>query len=105
VTSRGNSVSGQPSQSFKFRLGLLIGAAIVATGIFAAAVYDTVSTVQIHGPLYVGVIQGKDLIADVLPPPLYIVESYLATLELLTAEPTLQPALKKELPPIPQEAA
>ena len=26
--------------------------------------------------------QGKDLIADILPPPVYIIESYLAVLEM-----------------------
>lgn len=103
MTSRERSVSGQPSRSFRLRLGLLIGAAILGTGIFAAAVYDTVSTVQIHGPLYSGIIQGKDLIADVLPPPLYIVESYLVTLELLNASPALQPLLLEQFKQLEQE--
>ncbi|MCX5723290.1 MAG: PAS domain S-box protein [Nitrospirae bacterium] len=83
----------QAPQSFKCRLGLLVGAAIIATGGFTLAVYDTVTTVQIHGPLYAQIVQSKDLEADALPPPLYIVDSYLATLELLSAPPSKREAL------------
>lgn len=103
MTSGEISASKPPSGSVKLRLGLLIGAAILATGFFALAVYDTVGTVQIHGPLYVGIIQGKDLIADTLPPPLYIVESYLVTLELLHAAPARRPALLDRFKRLEQE--
>lgn len=103
VTSQERPLSPQQPRSFKLRLGLLIGAAITATGIFALAVYDSVSTVQIHGPLYVGIVQGKDLIADALPPPLYIVESYLVTLELLIAHPDQQQALISQFQQLEQE--
>ncbi|MDP3599296.1 MAG: PAS domain S-box protein, partial [Nitrospirota bacterium] len=79
--------------SFKHRLGLLVGTAIIATGGFTLAVYDTVTTVQIHGPLYAQIVQSKDLTTDALPPPLYIVDSYLVTLELLSAPPSKREAL------------
>ncbi len=80
-------------QPFKLKLALIIGAALLAAGLFSFAVYDTVTTIQIHGPLYVEIVQGKDIIADVLPPPLYIIESYLVTLELLAAAPQHHDAL------------
>jgi PAS domain S-box-containing protein len=51
-------------------------------------VYDTVTTVQIHGPLYVQIVDNKDLAVDAVPPPLYIVESYLATWEMLEVLPS-----------------
>ncbi|MDP1870942.1 MAG: HAMP domain-containing protein, partial [Gallionella sp.] len=35
-----------------------------------------------NGPVYSEVVKGKDLIADILPPPEYIIESYLISLEL-----------------------
>ena len=79
--------------SFNHRLGLLVGTAIIATGGFTLAVYDTVTTVQIHGPLYTQIVQSKDLATDALPPPLYIVDSYLVTLELLSAPPSKRKAL------------
>jgi PAS domain S-box-containing protein len=66
----------------------LVGAAVLATGVFTLVVRDTVTTVQIHGPLYRQIVDSKDLVVDTLPPPLYIVESYLATLELLVAPPS-----------------
>jgi methyl-accepting chemotaxis protein len=39
--------------------------------------------VIVKGPTYNQIVQGKDLIADILPPPLYIIESYLNILELI----------------------
>ncbi len=55
----------------------------------AAAVDD----VLIGSPLYAKAIQMKDLVADVLPPPAYIIESYLTVLELIDlAESGASPA-------------
>ncbi len=39
------------------------------------------STSKVNGPIYRQIVQGKDLIADILPPPEYIIESYLVTLQ------------------------
>ncbi|MET0340166.1 MAG: hypothetical protein ABW252_04160 [Polyangiales bacterium] len=52
----------------------------VAAKLAASAASDDV---LIGGPLYAKVIQMKDLVADVLPPPAYIIESYLTVLELI----------------------
>jgi methyl-accepting chemotaxis protein len=43
----------------------------------------TMSEVKIKGDLYLQIVQGKDLVADILPPPEYIIESYLTTLQLM----------------------
>jgi methyl-accepting chemotaxis protein len=52
-------------------------AAVVFTGIFA------LSDVKVGGPLYDQIKLGNDLVADILPPPEYVIESYLeATLAL-----------------------
>lgn len=52
-------------------------AAVVFTGIYA------LSEVKVGGPLYDKIKLGNDLIADILPPPEYVIESYLeATLAL-----------------------
>jgi methyl-accepting chemotaxis protein len=37
----------------------------------------------VNGPIYQDIVQGKDLIADILPPPEYLVESYLIVLQML----------------------
>ncbi len=90
-------------ESIKLRLGLLIGVAILATGAFTLMVRDTVTTIQIHGPLYVKIVASKDLVVDTLPPPLYIVESYLATLELLVVPPAQSPVLIERFQRLQQE--
>ena len=41
--------------------------------------------IMIGGPLYHKIIQIKDIISDVLPPPMYIIETYLTAMELLDA--------------------
>lgn len=60
--------------------GIVVGlglAAVVSTGVMA------IGELKVGGPLYQRIVLGKDLIADILPPPEYIVESYLeATLAL-----------------------
>lgn len=45
--------------------------------------YTTLKTVAVNGPLYRDIVLGKDLVADVLPPPAYLVESYLLVLQML----------------------
>ena len=39
--------------------------------------YRTLDYVKVNGPIYKNIRAGKDIIADVLPPPKYIIESYL----------------------------
>jgi methyl-accepting chemotaxis protein len=71
-------------------------AAVVFTGIFA------LSDVKVGGPLYSQIKLGNDLVADILPPPEYVIESYLeATLALnnpagLEAHKSRLAQLKKE---------
>ena len=65
------------------RFALLI--ALIAAGflVFGVWTYRTLSEVKVNGPLYGHIIQNKDLIADILPPPVYVIESYLVTLQML----------------------
>jgi methyl-accepting chemotaxis protein len=44
--------------------------------------YDILTKLKVNGILYQKIVLGKDLIADILPPPDYIIESYLTALEL-----------------------
>ena len=65
--------------------GLTIFGIVFAIG-FSAVVftsYAALSKLKVGGPVYSQISLGKDLIADILPPPEYILESYLeATLAL-----------------------
>ena len=47
--------------------------------------FSTLDPLKVNGPLYQRIVQSKDLIADVLPPPEYIIESYLVSLQLVSA--------------------
>jgi methyl-accepting chemotaxis protein len=44
--------------------------------------YTILTKLKVNGSLYHKIVRGKDLIADILPPPDYIIESYLTALEL-----------------------
>ncbi len=45
--------------------------AILWTGVSA------LSQLKVNGPIYRQIVLGKDLIADILPPPEYVIEAYL----------------------------
>ena len=49
---------------------------------FSFFTYDTLRIAKVEGPYYQRIVQGKDLIADILPPPNYIIESYLMALHM-----------------------
>ena len=44
---------------------------------------QVVQAVQVNGPLYKRIVEGKDIVADILPPPEYIIESYLVVLQMV----------------------
>ena len=51
---------------------------LLALGIVLALAMDmrTLQHLKVNGPVYNQIIDSKDLIADILPPPLYVVEAY-----------------------------
>ncbi len=59
------------------KLAALVAVALLGSMLFGGVAFNTLSTVKVGGPVYNDIIQGKDLIADVLPPPEYVIESYL----------------------------
>ncbi|TWU51938.1 methyl-accepting chemotaxis protein [Rubripirellula reticaptiva] len=56
---------------------LLMLSAVFATGflIFGAVAFSTLSTVKIDGPHYNKIVADKNLMADILPPPAFIIEA------------------------------
>lgn len=50
--------------------------------ISGALLFDALARLKVNGPLYFQLVEGRDLIADVLPPPNYIIETYLTAYEL-----------------------
>jgi methyl-accepting chemotaxis protein len=71
------------SKTIKTKLGVMAGSALLGFVILGIFVYHTITVVKVHGPYYQRIAQGKDLIADILPPPEYIIESYLIVLQMM----------------------
>ena len=72
--------------SIRQRFILLIGVFLTGFVIFFGFAYKLLMDYRINSPLYATIIQKKDLIADVLPPPNFIIESYLVSLQIYEAE-------------------
>ena len=76
--------------SINISRSLVLLAAIVTLGLIAAFglqknIYDKL---KVTGPTYTTIVDSKDLLADILPPPLYVVESYMLANEAVV-HPTL----------------
>lgn len=63
--------------SMRSKLLFTTGAFAVAFLVFAVLSLRTMETVKVNGPNYQRAVMNKDLLADVLPPPVYVIESYL----------------------------
>ena len=51
--------------------------------LFGVLSYSTIEDLRINGDMYKQIIQGKDLVADILPPPNYIVETNLICYQMV----------------------
>lgn len=74
------SSNRQASLHTRFTLVLIT----VALGflIFGGVTVWIIEKLKVNGPVYENIVRGKDLIADILPPPEYIIESYLLVLQI-----------------------
>ncbi|WP_411680666.1 methyl-accepting chemotaxis protein [Clostridium thailandense] len=66
-----------------YKLLLLVIIFILGFSVFGVYSSKIITDIKISGKIYKQIITGKDLVADILPPPEYIIESHLTTLELL----------------------
>lgn len=64
------------------KLYLSLAIAIIGFIIFSCYIFHTINVLKVNGPIYLQIVAGKDLIADILPPPDYIIESYLTAFEM-----------------------
>ncbi len=84
------------NMQLKHQLGLIV--LVLSVGILATSQLNSVAQqkVAIHGDHYENIINHKDLIADVLPPPAYLIESWLTVLEMTTLnQQPMQPLIEK----------
>jgi len=68
------------------KLFFVLGAVACGFILYGYWSYRTLEELRVGGPAYERIVRGKDLVADVLPPPNYIIESYLVVLQLARAE-------------------
>lgn len=64
------------------RLYLLIAMFTISFSIFGLWSFKTLHEIKVGGEVFHRIGESKDLVSDLLPPPLYIVESYLLCLQL-----------------------
>jgi methyl-accepting chemotaxis protein len=86
-------IQRERKMTFKNKLWLLVGvfaAGFIVSGLFS---FSTLNHVKVNGPIYQGIAQQKDLLADILPPPEYLIESYLVSHQMMDADKTKLPAM------------
>jgi methyl-accepting chemotaxis protein len=80
------------------RFTVAIGSIVLGFLIYCVWSFQTLNQLMVNGPMYKQISETKDLIADILPPPAYVIESYLVTLQLQAAtESTERELLVKNL--------
>ncbi len=67
------------------RVWIVVAAMAIMIVTFPVVVLRMVDRIRIDGPMYNSIIRQKDLLADVLPPPLYLVESDLVCHRIVAA--------------------
>jgi methyl-accepting chemotaxis protein len=72
--------------SVRGKLVLLLSIFVVGFAAFGVVSFKLTKELQVSGPVYQTIVSGKDLIADILPPPEYILESYLVVHQLAGAK-------------------
>ena len=83
---------------------MAIGGSVRLFGAVAGAVFllnaglafTALGQLRVGGPVYNTVSSGKDLIADILPPPEYVIEAYLEA-TLARDDPAFQPQRRSKL--------
>ena len=69
--------------SIKFKFLSILSLCLIGIVIFGFMSWRAIEATKINGDLYGKIVLDKDLIADILPPPEYIIEPYLLLFQLL----------------------
>jgi signal transduction histidine kinase len=76
--------------TIRARLGLMAGIPLVLILLVSGLGFSVLQTIKINGAEYNKIISDKDLVADVLPPPEYIIESLLVVNQLASSTDELE---------------
>ena len=79
------------------RFAALFALIVAGFAVYGFWSFRTLNELKVNGPTYQRIVQGKDLIADILPPPEYIIESYLVSLQAISASGPERKALLADL--------
>jgi len=79
------------------RFAAMLAVVVAGFVVYGASSFKVLHDLKVNGPTYQRIVQGKDLIADILPPPEYVIESYLVALQIMSAAPADRPALVENL--------
>src|SRR5688572_5286941 len=66
--------------------GFVMGTLLLGFLLFGFVAVSKLELIRIKGKLYEQIIQGKDLVADILPPPAYVIEAHLTLHELVLSK-------------------
>ena len=59
------------------QLAILLSVTIVSFVVIGVMTWRTLEVLKVNGPIYAKIVDGKDVVADILPPPMFIVEANL----------------------------
>jgi methyl-accepting chemotaxis protein len=75
-----------PGFETSVKMAAIVGLSLISFAVYGLYCFATVSEVKINGPQYRSIALGNELVADVLPPREFLVETYLTAFEMLDAD-------------------
>jgi methyl-accepting chemotaxis protein len=72
--------------SLRTKFVILVATFVAGLGAYCAVAQHALRTARVGGAAYNEITAMKDVVADVLPPPLYIIESYLVAFEAVSED-------------------
>ena len=95
-TQSDSIISRLLSLKLKTQLLTLVGLLAIGFTIAGFIANKTYNNVLVNGPVYSEIVSNKDLVADILPPPAYLLESWQVALEMAAIhDEPLQPLIEK----------
>ncbi|MDD5229180.1 MAG: methyl-accepting chemotaxis protein [Methylococcales bacterium] len=81
-----NVIETSNNMTIRTRFTIILATMVVGFFAFGSATMTAMNTLNVNSPLYQRIMLSEKFIADILPPPEYIVESYLVALQLSHAQ-------------------
>lgn len=72
--------------SVRRRFHILLAVFGLGFALFFGLSYKVFQDLRVNGPMYNSIVQKKDLIADILPPPNFVLESYLVATQIYKSD-------------------